>query len=130
MCSLVSDIFHLKCMDEHCKQYPSNTAPAGFTCPTCSSAVFPASNLVSPVADVLREVLTSRAWAREGLGLPLLPFDTPVQNKTIPDFTPEVKLPEKHGPSYSVINVEAESPNTFHRNEPGEHFQSSAFIFS
>ena len=107
----------MKCLDDHCKQFPSNTAPAGYTCPTCCSALFPPSNLVSPVADVLRTVLTNRPWAREGLGLPLLPFD-PTDNESnrgeaAPPSMKEIPT------NYSVVNVEADSPNTFHRNEPG-----------
>lgn len=70
------DVFHIKCLDEYCRQYPANTAPAGFVCPTCSSPIFPAANLVSPVADNLRAAISKRAWAREGLGLPLLAVDS------------------------------------------------------
>nr|CAG4643405.1 EOG090X0ASS [Ilyocryptus agilis] len=108
-------VFHFKCLDTHCRQYPVNTAPAGYVCPTCSSPIFPASNLVSPVADVLRNALTSRPWAREGLGLPLLPFDSsteaaPEVHQTIPQ--------KKEGPPYSVVNVEGDALNAFNRNEP------------
>ena len=104
-------------MDDHCKQYPSNTAPAGYTCPTCCSALFPPSNLVSPVADVLRTVLMNRPWAREGLGLPLLPFD-PTDNQSSQGEAISSSLKETPV-NYSVVNVETDTPNTFHRNEPG-----------
>jgi hypothetical protein len=43
-------------------------------CPSCKVGLFPASNLVSPVADVLREKLAGVNWARAGLGLPLVNF--------------------------------------------------------
>ena len=33
-----------------------STAPAGYTCPCCSSPIFPPDNLVSPVADKLRQI--------------------------------------------------------------------------
>nr|CAG4641927.1 EOG090X0ASS [Eurycercus lamellatus] len=113
-------VFHLKCLDSHCRQYPSNTAPAGYVCPSCSSPIFPASNLVSPVADVLRNVLTSRPWAREGLGLPLLPFDNSIEPSP-PDVHQVKPTPaKKEGPPYSVVNVE-DSSNTFHRSEPIVH---------
>ena len=87
-------------------------------CPSCSHPIFPAANLVSPVADNLRAVISNRAWAREGLGLPLLPLDSipnetsPVESKPNPK---EIQVKE-NGPPYSVIDVE--SSNTFHRNEP------------
>jgi len=121
-------IFHMKCLDDHCKQFPSNTAPAGYTCPTCCSALFPPSNLVSPVADVLRTVLTNRPWAREGLGLPLLPFD-PTDNESnrgeaAPPSMKEIPT------NYSVVNVEADSPNTFHRNEPVLHVKKTTALLT
>lgn len=112
-------VYHLKCLDVHCRQLPLHTAPAGYTCPSCTSPIFPASNLVSPVADVLRNVLSSRPWAREGLGLPLLPFDNSIESLPPPDVHQAKSTPTKKevGPPYSVVNVE-ENSNTFHRNEP------------
>lgn len=122
------DIFHLKCLDDHYKQFPSNTAPAGYTCPTCCSSLFPPSNLVSPVADVLRTVLTNRPWAREGLGLPLLPFDS-TDNESSRGKV--ISSPLKEAPTnYSVVNVEADTPNTFHRNEPGNKRANQHLFFS
>lgn len=96
-----------------------NTAPAGYVCPSCSSGIFPASNLVSPVADVLRSVLTNRPWAREGLGLPLLPYDSTIGSN--PPETHQIKITpvKKEGANYSVVNVEGENSNAIHRNEPG-----------
>lgn len=77
-------MFHWACLDAHARRLPATTAPAGYTCPfsNCSQLLFPAPNLVSPVADVLREKLAGVNWARAGLGLPLvcgyflLPFFT------------------------------------------------------
>ncbi|RXG54460.1 Zinc finger protein-like 1 [Armadillidium vulgare] len=63
------DVFHRKCLDEWASKLPKNTAPAGYRCPVCSSLIFPASNLVSPVADALREILGNYEWARDGLGM-------------------------------------------------------------
>ncbi|CAH0395277.1 unnamed protein product [Bemisia tabaci] len=68
-------VFHWKCLDEYARQLPSTTAPAGYSCPTCHSKIFPPSNLVSPVADELREKLAGVNWARIGLGLPILSID-------------------------------------------------------
>nr|CAG4650374.1 EOG090X0ASS [Sida crystallina] len=111
-------VFHVKCLDEHCRQYPANTAPAGFMCPSCSNPIFPAPNLVSPVADNLRTVITNRAWAREGLGLPLLPLDSISNESKAVESKPKAKdvQPKPEGPPYSVIDVD--SSNAFHRNEP------------
>lgn len=66
------DVFHKECLNEWASQLPPNTAPAGYKCPVCSQPVFPAANLVSPVADYLRETLAAYPWARTGLGLPLI----------------------------------------------------------
>jgi len=65
-------LYHWVCLDKHCRSQPASTAPAGYTCPICSHAIFPPDNLVSPVADKLRKVLQDVNWARAGLGLPLL----------------------------------------------------------
>lgn len=47
--------------------------------------MFPPSNLASPVADVLKEQLSSVNWARAGLGLPLI--EESVQETTAHDVT-------------------------------------------
>ncbi|PSN43890.1 Zinc finger protein-like 1 [Blattella germanica] len=64
-------VYHWACLDQFARQLPPTTAPAGYTCPSCRVGLFPANNLVSPVADVLREKLAGVNWARAGLGLPL-----------------------------------------------------------
>lgn len=68
------DVFHWACAESKYRALPRTTAPAGYQCPSCASPVFPPSNLVSPVADVLREKLAGVNWARAGLGLPLVSF--------------------------------------------------------
>jgi len=65
-------LYHWVCLDQHCRSLPPSTAPAGYTCPICTDAIFPSDNLVSPVADKLRQILQDVNWARAGLGLPLL----------------------------------------------------------
>jgi len=65
-------VFHWSCLNERALQLPATTAPAGYRCPSCEAPLFPPANLVSPVADVLRENLQQVNWARAGLGLPLL----------------------------------------------------------
>nr|CAD7194796.1 unnamed protein product [Timema douglasi] len=65
-------VYHWACLDQYARQLPATTAPAGYTCPSCKVGIFPAVNLVSAVADVLREKLAGVNWARAGLGLPLV----------------------------------------------------------
>ncbi|UYV80988.1 ZFPL1 [Cordylochernes scorpioides] len=67
----VVDVFHWSCLDNYARRLPAHTAPAGYSCPTCQAPMFPPSNMVSPVADVLRSVLAGVNWARAGLGLPV-----------------------------------------------------------
>ena len=67
-----TDVFHWVCLDKWARSLPANTAPAGYTCPTCQECIFPHDKLVSPVADALRKILSDVNWARPGLGLPLL----------------------------------------------------------
>lgn len=65
-------MFHWACLDKVARSLPATTAPAGYTCPKCNTCLFPPSNLISPVADVLKEKLAGVNWARIGLGLPLV----------------------------------------------------------
>lgn len=65
-------MFHWICLDRYARNLPATTAPAGYTCPMCHTCIFPQPQLVSPVADVLREKLATVNWARAGLGLPLV----------------------------------------------------------
>ncbi|XP_072302681.1 zinc finger protein-like 1 [Eucyclogobius newberryi] len=66
------DVFHWSCLNNLASRLPLHTAPAGYQCPACQGPVFPPSNLASPIADVLKEQLSSVNWARAGLGLPLI----------------------------------------------------------
>ncbi|GAB1599678.1 zinc finger protein-like 1 [Argonauta hians] len=66
------DVFHWECLNQYALKMPPNTAPAGYTCPTCKHGLFPPNNLMSPVAESLREKLKTVNWARAGLGLPLI----------------------------------------------------------
>ncbi|XP_004923340.1 zinc finger protein-like 1 homolog [Bombyx mandarina] len=68
-------VFHWSCAESKYRALPRTTAPAGYQCPSCATLVFPPPNLVSPVADVLKEKLAGVNWARAGLGLPLLSED-------------------------------------------------------
>lgn len=67
-----TDVFHWSCLNNLASRLPIHTAPAGYQCPTCQGPMFPPSNLASPIADMLKEQLSSVNWARAGLGLPLV----------------------------------------------------------
>jgi hypothetical protein len=66
------DVFHWVCLDKYARSQAPSTAPAGYVCPSCSDCIFPPDNLVSPVADALRETMAEVNWARAGLGMKLL----------------------------------------------------------
>lgn len=68
----IVDVFHWECLNRYAQQLPTNTAPAGYTCPLCKAGIFPAQNMVSPVIEALKELLSKVNWARAGLGLPLV----------------------------------------------------------
>lgn len=67
-----SDVFHWDCLSAREAALPANTALGGRVCPTCQKQIFPSENLISPVADVLRNRLGQVNWGRNELGLPLV----------------------------------------------------------
>lgn len=69
------DVFHWRCINKYASELPANTAPAGYQCPKCKECIFPPSNIVSPVVDVLRNKLESVEWSRAGLGQSLLKIE-------------------------------------------------------
>lgn len=66
------DVFHWMCLNKYAQQRPPNTAPAGYSCPTCNTCIFPPNNMATPVAESLCTLLQQVNWARAGLGLPLV----------------------------------------------------------
>ncbi|XKL69516.1 hypothetical protein PGB90_007285 [Kerria lacca] len=79
-------VFHWHCLNDYAKQLPATMAPAGYTCPICNSHIFPPSNLVSPVADVLRKKFETVNWARAGLGLPFISEEQVIKRKITPEY--------------------------------------------
>lgn len=65
-------VFHWQCLDSYAREFPSSTAPAGYTCPICKTCIFPLQNDGSPVAENVRKALSAADWARAGCGLPLI----------------------------------------------------------
>ncbi|KAJ7307503.1 hypothetical protein JRQ81_009526 [Phrynocephalus forsythii] len=111
------DLFHWSCLNEMANQLPKNTAPAGYQCPSCQGAIFPPANLVSPVASVLREKLSTVNWARAGLGLPLIDEAETVQETDSPDTTDYTDWSNFSG----LQAEEAAQPSTY---GPGSTFAS------
>ncbi|XP_048369956.1 zinc finger protein-like 1 [Sphaerodactylus townsendi] len=109
------DLFHWSCLNEMANQLPSNTAPAGYQCPSCKAPIFPSANLVSPVASVLREKLSTVNWARAGLGLPLIDEADVVQETDSHDTTDYTDWS-----SFTVLSSE----------EAGQQSSQSAFAYS
>lgn len=116
-------VFHWSCLDTYARNLPSTTAPAGYTCPSCQYCIFPGANLVSPVADVLKEKLCSVNWARAGLGLPLLSIDNEQKIINSHNTTIEPLVYQNHVPSTSSIatartnsNVNSINQNNIHNN--------------
>ncbi|XP_015706721.1 zinc finger protein-like 1 [Coturnix japonica] len=68
----VADLFHWRCLSTRYVSLPPHTAPSGFRCPSCNAPLFPPPESRGPVADALRSRLANVAWARPGLGLPLI----------------------------------------------------------
>jgi len=58
------DVFHKACIENYAKTLPEHTAPAGYACITCNTQIIPGDNVVSPVADELRDFLKTQHWAQ------------------------------------------------------------------
>nr|BAN21232.1 zinc finger protein-like 1 homolog [Riptortus pedestris] len=115
-------VFHWDCLDEYVRDFPDTTAPAGYKCPSCSESILPKQNLVSPVADALREKLSTVNWGRIGLGLPLSSEDSgKPMRKTSPKTSLEKSVSENQsagGSSCSSEDIVVHMEENLHqRNE-------------
>ena len=94
-------VFHWVCLDKWARSLGNDTAPAGYTCQICNECIFPPENLVSPVADALRQTLAEVNWARAGLGMPLLEGN----NEKKPQFSyPVGPRPPPEGQSSTLVS--------------------------
>jgi hypothetical protein len=98
------DLFHWSCLDEYFRSLPLNTAPDGYTCPTCHTCIFPPTNLVSPVADQVRNKLATVNWATR---LPILS-----SNESIIHQDKQQSLIETEKNGYVIVNPTASGNNT------------------
>ncbi|KAH7939904.1 hypothetical protein HPB52_018886 [Rhipicephalus sanguineus] len=94
-------VFHWACLDEYCKRMPKTTAPAGYGCPSCGSAIVPASHIESPVADALNVLLKAASWANASPSIPEIP---------------QQKQPS--GPQGDVHEASASSANSLAQSAP------------
>jgi len=119
-------LFHWVCLERHCRALPPSTAPAGYTCPCCSSPIFPPDNLVSPVADKLRQILQDVNWARAGLGLPLLQE----REERKPDAVPTGPRPNPEGEDEPKpgITTAAEVPAPAWKPEVAETYRKQETV--
>ncbi|XP_077315448.1 zinc finger protein-like 1 [Lithobates pipiens] len=111
------DLFHWSCLNDLASQLPTNTAPAGYQCPSCQGPIFPPSNLVSPVASTLRDKLSLVNWARAGLGLPLIEEAEPVDENSQHDLTDYR--------DWSVVNSSSD-----HLSDSPEIAQQTGYLYS
>ncbi|XP_055948864.1 zinc finger protein-like 1 homolog [Argiope bruennichi] len=65
-------VFHWDCLNKYALSMSPQTPQEGYTCPVCNGCIFPPSNVVSPVAEALRNALLNVNWARVGLGYPAI----------------------------------------------------------
>ncbi|XP_017779663.1 PREDICTED: zinc finger protein-like 1 [Nicrophorus vespilloides] len=119
-------VFHWACLDKYSRQLPATTAPAGYRCPSCGTPLFPPSNMVSPVADVLREKLAGVNWARAGLGLPLLSEDREIKPILSNNANNHTAVSTQNAPPpYSVVHFEDQVIN----RDKTEVYQTARRVF-
>ncbi|XP_054153163.1 zinc finger protein-like 1 [Oppia nitens] len=120
-------IYHLNCLNGYANQLPSNTAPAGYTCPTCQKPMFPTSNANSPVINLFRKLLSDESWARVGLGMPVIESNdhsfqdlnqSSLSNVSMDSSSPSVPQVIHHNPNNSSANVPIYINNVSNYNTP------------
>eukprot|EP00052_Salpingoeca_macrocollata_P025714 m.234443 g.234443 ORF g.234443 m.234443 type:complete len:345 (-) comp22473_c1_seq6:1222-2256(-) len=101
---LCHDLFHVDCLDKYCRaNFPPNTAPAGFQCPSCKTAVVPPAPNTSPIACQVRDKLAGCSWASLKT--------TEAERIEVPPATPQT--PQQRPPLYTSTPLQAH-----HTDEP------------
>ncbi|XP_043095110.1 zinc finger protein-like 1 isoform X1 [Puntigrus tetrazona] len=121
------DLFHWSCLNELASRQPLYTAPAGYQCPTCQGPVFPPSNLASPVADMLREQLSSVNWARAGLGLPLIEDPPKSEESTTHEDTSYSEWSSFETPTVDII-LSNPTPTSLPPHQDVEHMHKNGEV--
>lgn len=86
------DLFHKECLDKACNLLPNNTAPGGYTCPTCLAQILPSDVNAGHVAQALRISLSDSIWAKDLL-LPYTP-ETRIQ-LPVPTVSQSAPIPSR-----------------------------------
>ncbi|CAH1793018.1 unnamed protein product [Owenia fusiformis] len=120
------DVLHWKCIDRYARQLPPNTAPAGYCCPNCKTGIFPPPNMVSPVADALKSVLSQVNWARAGLGLPLIDEPPEQQSAPAPSTNDSLIITTSHSSASYSTQQQYSPPAQTQFNPPPQYSSSSA----
>lgn len=73
-------VFHLSCFSKHLQSFPPHTAPAGYTCPVCSTPVWPpkyVKDLNAALSSKLKEIIVQNGLSKSLLGNDALPSQPP-----------------------------------------------------
>ncbi|KAJ8674301.1 hypothetical protein QAD02_005563 [Eretmocerus hayati] len=90
-------VYHWACLDSHCRSLPESTNTSNYPCPMCNTRIVPQPNLVSPVADVLRQKLLGVNWARAVLGLAFLDSEAkPDQAQSVLESDSQPSIYQNH----------------------------------
>ncbi|EGT31136.1 hypothetical protein CAEBREN_13233 [Caenorhabditis brenneri] len=117
-------LLHWRCFDDWASSFPATTAPAGYRCPCCNQEVFPPLNEISPLIEKLREQLKQSNWARNALGLPVLPeLNRPAKQAVSAPPPPPAPVQVKH---VAYDNAAAQREVPVHHNRaatPATHLE-------
>lgn len=73
-------VFHLSCFSKHLQSFPPHTAPAGYTCPVCSTPVWPPKYVKdhnAALSSKLKEIIVQNGLSKSLLGNDTLPSQPP-----------------------------------------------------
>ncbi|KAJ3673980.1 hypothetical protein LUZ60_005972 [Juncus effusus] len=119
-------VMHTKCLISHLQNFPPQTAPAGFICPSCSTPIWPPTSIKdtgSALHSKLKEAIIQTGLEKNVFGNHLIPTPTPKPETRTPPpafaSDPLSQIPDpsngpdssnfRGGASYSVtVNSEPE----------------------
>eukprot|EP00794_Sanderia_malayensis_P020598 gene20598-22629_t len=96
------DVFHWDCINKDALKLPPDAPSSALVCCNCKSAIIPPDKLVSPVADVVRQKLSTVGWGRKRLGLPV---QVPTSQVSTVSSTPNANITDS-----SIKNEFEEKP--------------------
>lgn len=115
---LCLDMFHPECIDVYASSLPTNTALAGYTCPTCDKSILPTPSNTSALAQQIRKTFGNSPWAARVLGpseeenvdLGGSPADTPKYENSL-QSEPQITS-SSSPPTHSVPSSNITTPDT------------------